>query len=178
MGTVAKEKGHLMKPIMLIFVVLTVGLAQAAGVYKYTNKQGKTSYSDVPIDGAEKIIVPPVMTYKPPVIEKKQPMPDSPANKDADQRVPYQHIEITSPQEQGTVRNNQGNVTVGYLLEPSLQKGDRLELNVDGKISKGLSIQGLVRGEHTISIQVISSSGEVLISSPSITFYLHRHTKL
>lgn len=98
---------------IVLLTVLFVGIAHAE-VYKYTNKQGKTSYSDIPIEGSEEITIPPVMTYKAPVIPKAGPQIIKQKLEQENERVPYKFLGITSPANQGTVRNNQGIVNVSY----------------------------------------------------------------
>lgn len=162
-----------MKYKILLISICLVSVVQA-GVYKYTNKQGKTAYSDTPITGAEKIIVPPVMTYKAPaipvnkapIIEKKTDMG----------RVLYQQVQITSPVEQESIRSNAGAVTVAYNLQPPLQEGDRVELILDGVPQQSFNLQSLSRGKHVVRVSVFNDSGEELISSLDVTFYLLRHS--
>ncbi len=161
-----------MRLIVLVFVMLTVGIGHAA-VYKYINKQGKTAYSDIPVAGAEKVIVPRVMTYTAPVVQQTMQAIKPPSN-----HVDYQHLRITQPSEQATIRNNQGQLTVTYAIEPSLQEGDRLVLLLDGLAQESMSIEGLVRGAHTLSLEVLNAKNEREISSPEVVFYLQHASRL
>ncbi|MBQ0725597.1 MAG: DUF4124 domain-containing protein [Cycloclasticus sp.] len=158
---------------LLILTLFITGLAQA-GVYKYINKQGKVSYSDIPVDGAEKVTVPPVMTYR-----AAKPITAAATGEEVKERqqVGYQRLEITWPEEQGTVRSNQGIVAVEYHIEPALQTGHRLELSVDGKTQDALIVQGLERGEHRLQLHVLGAENAVLLTSQSVTFYLHHQSK-
>jgi hypothetical protein len=159
---------------ILILTLLITGLAQA-GVYKYINKQGKVSYSDTPVEGAEKVTVPPVMTY-----QAVKPITPEPVQEEVEkqQQLGYQRLEITWPEEQGTVRSNQGIVSVKHILEPALQTGHRLELIVDGQTKDGLTVQGLERGEHQVQLRVLDTEKTELLTSPSVTFYLQHQSKL
>jgi len=151
--------------------MLTMGVCHAE-VYKYINKQGKTAYSDIPVAGAEKVVVPPVMTYKAPVIKQAtQTSKKSPSS-----QVTYQYLRITQPSNQAAVRNNQGQLTVKYSIKPSLQEGDRLLLLVDGVSQESMSIDGLLRGQHRLSLQVLDLNNEVLMSSDEVEFYLQKQT--
>lgn len=129
--------------LILIFLSLFVTSYVQADVYKYINKQGKTAYSDKPIQGSEKIVVPPVMTYQAPAIPKTNGPVVADEKTPKIERVPYQILEIISPVAEGTVRSNQGIVKVSYTLTPSLQKGDELVLFVDGKEQLGLTLAGV-----------------------------------
>jgi len=161
-----------MRLIVLLFVMLTMGLCHAE-VYKYTNKQGKTSYSDIPIAGAKKVVVPPVMTYKAPAVQRL-----STTHKPLKDVVSYQRLEITNPVDQSTIRNNQGQLRVNYSIEPSLQEGDRLLLLLDGVRQESMSIDGLVRGQHSLSLEVVNKNDELQISSSTVIIYLQHATRL
>jgi len=161
-----------MRLIALLLVMLTMGICHAE-VYKYTNEQGKTSYSDIPVAGAEKVVVPPVMTYKAPAVKHL-----STTHKPSIDIVSYQHLEITNPVDESTIRNNQGQLSVNYLIEPSLQEGDKLLLLLDGVRQESMSIDGLVRGQHSLSLEVLNANDELQISSPTVIFYLQHASRL
>ncbi|MGB1540710.1 MAG: DUF4124 domain-containing protein [Cycloclasticus sp.] len=167
-----------MKSRVLLICFFLAGAVQA-DIYKYTNKQGKTSYSDTPVTGAEKVFVPPVMTYEAPVqtIEKDKAVQPKDEAEAPSENVPYSTLDIISPIDRGTVRNNQGTVNVTYDLQPALQKGDVVELLIDGVKQLNFDVQGLAPGEHTLQIQVVDSNGGFKITSQKITFYLHRNIK-
>ena len=163
-----------MKTIVFIVSLFIVNIV-LADVYKYTNEQGKTSFSDAPVSGAKKIVVPPVMTYTPPPVVEKE-IEETSTLDGTDVRVPYEQLIITAPQNQGTVRNNEGKLTVAYKIVPGLQAGDKVELFVDGARREGISVEGLVRGQHTVRIQAVNDAGDVQISSPAVTFHLHHQS--
>ena len=120
------------------------------------------------------MIVPPVMTYKAPAI-KVPPSVTVEQNKNLlEQHIPYQFLEITAPSAEGTVRSNEGILNVSYELQPALQKGDRVNLLLDGIKRQGINIEGVERGAHVVSIEVVSENGEMQIRSQDVTFYLQR----
>ena len=165
-----------MKLNILLIGLFAVGFVQA-DVYKYINKQGKTAYSDRPVAGAEKVIVPPIMTYKAPVVPiKSVEQSKASANVSEQERIPYQYIEIIQPKEESTVNDNQGIVNVSYSLQPSLQEGDRVELLIDGVRQLGLTTEGLERGEHTALLEVLNQNNVVQISSARVIFYLYHQS--
>jgi hypothetical protein len=168
-----KHMKYLLTLVTGLFVVITAN----AAIYQYTNKQGKTAYSDVPVKNSKEVIVPPVMTYTPapivvtPVVKEVKTEPKV-------QGEAYKSLVILSPEEQGTVRDNQGNVAVTVDLEPKLQKGDKIELFIDGIKQPALVGLGIERGEHKANLQVVDKEGRVLIQSPEITFFLQHNSKL
>lgn len=161
-----------MKYLFILFIGFFVITASHAEVYKYTNKQGKTSYSDIPINNAVKVKVPPVMTYQP------QPVVIQAMEQVEPTKSRYTVLKIMTPEDEGTVRDNQGNVAVSFTLEPSLLKGDRLELYIDGIKQPALIGLGLNRGEHQVFLQAVSKQGKVWLKSEQTTFYLHHASKL
>jgi len=153
---------------ILLITWLITGLAHAE-IYKYTNKQGKTAYSDTSVRGAEKVVVPPVMTYKAPELPTKAPETNKgSAGASEQERVPYQSIEITRPEADSAVISNEGILNVSYLIQPALQQGDRVELIIDGVRQVGLGAAGLVRGEYTALLEMLNQNDEVQISSQII----------
>lgn len=166
-----------MKYSIFLISVFLVSFVQA-DVYKYTNKQGKTAYSDTPVAGAEKVVLPTVMTYEAAAIPAKKIVAVEQRKELVEENIPYSYLNVISPIEQGTVRSNEGIVNVMYDLQPALQKGDSIELLVDGFTRQGFNIQGIERGAHVVQVQVIDENGDVKISSSSVTFYLQRSSKL
>ena len=165
-----------MKYSIFLLSVIFVSFVQA-DVYKYTNKQGKTAYSDTPVNGAEKVVVPPVMTYEAASIPRKEKVVIGEKKESQEGTTPYSYINVTSPTEQGTVRSNQGIVNVTYQIQPALKAGDKVELFLDGVLQESFNIQGLVRGEHVVMVQVVNEAGELQIKSPEVTFYLHQSSR-
>lgn len=170
------RKGQHMKYSIFLISIFLVSFVQA-DVYKYTNKQGKTAYSDTPVVGAEKVVVPPVMTYEAPTIPTKETAAVEQKKESTEESIPYSYLKVISPIEQSTVRSNQGIVNVSYDLQPALQKGDSIELLVDGVVREGFNIQGIERGAHVVQVQVIAENGDIKISSSRVTFYLQRSSK-
>ncbi|OUR68795.1 hypothetical protein A9Q80_01010 [Cycloclasticus sp. 46_83_sub15_T18] len=161
-----------MRLIVLLFVMLTVGICHAE-VYKYINKQGKTAYSDIPVAGAKKVVVPPVMIYKAPAVQSI-----SPIYTPSVEAVSYQRLEIINPIDQAIIRNNLGKLSVNYRIEPSLQRGDRLLLLLDGVRQESMNIEGLVRGQHSLSLEVVNAKNELRMSSATTVIYLQHATRL
>ena len=94
----------------------------------------------------------------------------------------YTGFSITSPTSDQGVRANDGNVTVHLSLQPVLQSGHTIVLNVDGEdgestnSSSGLMIElnNLSRGQHTVMATVVDEDGKVLIKTETVTFQVLR----
>jgi hypothetical protein len=97
----------------------------------------------------------------------------------------YASIAVTKPAEGSTVFNNAGNVDVTVAVSPALRAdaGDQIVLLVDGhraatQNATRFNLSGIVRGEHTLEAQVVDSSGNALISSKPVKFYMWQASRL
>lgn len=159
----------------LLLSLLTVTVQ--AQIYKWTDSQGNVHFSDKPHQGAQEIELPEVQTYSPP------PVPQANANNQEngeEETDSYESISITQPENEATLRNNQGLVNVSVELKPSLKTGDKLQMIFDGQklgaaqTTPNFIINNVYRGSHTIAVQVVNADGKVLMTSDSITIFMHR----
>jgi hypothetical protein len=163
----------------ILFLIFFASLPVCArDVYKSTNTEGEVIYSDTYIDGAERIRVPD---------EKSPSSTDSgTAGEDAAGRTAalgesgYTSFEIVQPENGATIRNNEGTVTVGLDLSPSLSEGHAIKILVDGSELEGeiratqFSLNNLNRGTHSLVTRIVDADGNDVISSNSITFHLRK----
>jgi len=76
------------------------------------------------------------------------------------------------------VRDAEGQVQIGLLLEPALMEGHRLEVVLDGAPLGGdapgtqLAIKGLAFGSHQLQAQIRDAAGTLVAASPIIRFSL------
>ena len=164
-------------------ILCTIAIAPVwlpAEVYKWADPQGNVIYSDKPHPGAEEIKLPETQAYP-------APQTASPTIKPEQQSFPgYEKIEIATPANDETIRDNTGNINVSIKLEPELQVdlGHKLVLYVDGvKLPQELTstlfqFTNLDRGTHTIHAAVVDSAGKELVSSKPSTFHLKRFSSL
>ena len=156
---------------------LLIALPAAAQIYKYTDADGNTAYSNQPPDGvtAQPVELPPLNSLAP------QP-PPAPSTKSTSQEPPhsaYEVLELTGLSTGDALRANNGTFTISVLIKPRLQAPHLLRLLLDGQPygqSSNLPILQLVnidRGEHSAAVQVINGDN-VLQQSPTVTFTLQR----
>lgn len=154
-------------------------LPAMAEVYKRVNPDGSVEFTDVPSSKEEQpVTLPPPSTYQAPAPVMPQPKtaPQVSASK-------YTALSIVSPANDATLRDNAGNIEVKVSLSPALQAGHKLVLLVDGS-SQGettdntFALTNLERGSHQLTAEVRDAKGETLISSASVTVFLHRHSIL
>jgi hypothetical protein len=97
----------------------------------------------------------------------------------------YSVIAVTKPVDGSTVFNNAGDMEVTVAVSPALRAdaGDRIVLLVDGgrtaeQSATHFQLSGIVRGEHTLEARVVDVSGNTLISSKPVKFYMWQASRL
>lgn len=150
----------------LALVLLLLALPAVAQIYKYTDANGNTAYSNQPPDGtkAETVELPPLNSVNTAAPPPAAPSP-SPAQPQAQQNTAaYQVLALTDLPQDEALRANNGSFTVGVAIQPRLQPGHLLQLLVDGKpygqptnIPR-LQVMALDRGEHSLSVQVLQGA--------------------
>lgn len=167
-----------MRSLMLVLVGLSCFAVQAE-VYKWIDENGKVHYSDEPKNGAKVVKLKEKtqnqITLPPPVALN--------VNTDSDkakaENYNYQ-LNIQSPEQDATIRNNQGKITVISQIEPKLMKSHFLVLFMDDiRVSepqtKGIfQLDNIDRGAHILMVKAIDQNGKVLASSQSKQVFLHR----
>ena len=164
--------------LLLASLLLGLNLAQATTVYKYTDENGNTVFTDKPTKGAETLDVQPVPTIPAiPVPAKTQ----SPA-KAGDFK--YNKIVIVSPEDQKYFINSTQPIVVQVALSPTLRSQDKVQLLLNGAPKGGpisattFTLENVDRGQYSASVNVLDKDGNVVGSSNSITFFVKRQSKL
>lgn len=167
--------------VSVISICLVAGAvlpAMAASVYRHVDAEGNVVYSDEPGAGT-RVDLKPITVVDPtevePRVDSRQPVtPEVPA-------VEYERFVITRPENQQTLPTGQaGNVQVRLAIEPALQRSDRVQLRVDGKISQSpmhtsvFVLSQLPRGEHQLQADLVDAQGQVRLSTPPVTLYVQR----
>lgn len=158
-------------------LLAVLALPASAEIYKYTDANGNTVFTNQPPQGtnAEQVNLPPVNTVAPPPVPT---MPGNSQSKSSTEQV-YSVLEISDVPEEEALRANNGNFTVSVRIAPQLRIGDSLQLLLDGQPYGGRTnsiefpLSNIERGEHSLSVQAFS--GDRLIQqSPTVTFTIQR----
>ncbi|WP_131108212.1 DUF4124 domain-containing protein [Pseudomonas sp. Sample_10] len=165
-----------MRPLFML-LLLPLAFPVVAQIYKYTDADGNTAYSNQPPDGvqAQPVELPPLNSVVP------QPAPGSttPTNTDEQSRNAYEVLELTGLPTTEALRANNGTFTVNVLIKPRLQGPHLFRLVLDdqpygqpGNVPI-LQLVNIDRGLHSLAVQVID--GETVVQqSPSVTFTVQR----
>lgn len=166
----------------LILLGVLLAAAASATTYKWVDSKGVTHYSDRPEPGAVIVELQRAQTFDAPTPAGAQ-RPQA-RDQEATDAVRYQ-LDVWKPENNETFQNTGNVVPVRLRLEPDLQEGHAIWIYLDGKRVDGLAasgtefdLPGIARGTHTLTVVVANTSGESIVSSPPITFYLHQPSLL
>ncbi len=146
-----------------------------AEIYKWTDSTGNVHFSDKPHPGAEEIQLPKVQTYSTPSVPVAAKTSEEITNVSGDT---YEKINIVQPEDQATIRNTEGYVSIIAELQPALKKGDKIQIIFDGsplgepQATTVIALRDINRGSHTLAVQAVSPKGKALITSDPITIFM------
>jgi len=162
----------------LFYILLLIALPAAAQIYKYTDANGNTAYSNQPPDGvqAQPVELPPLNRVEP----QAPSAPPAPGAEDSQSpRNAYDILELAGLPTEEALRANNGTFTVNVLIKPRLRPPHQLRLVLDdepyGQPSNVpiLQLVNVDRGEHRLAVQVID--GQTIIQqSPPVGLSVQR----
>ncbi|MGX9462151.1 DUF4124 domain-containing protein [Shewanella sp. A14] len=165
--------------LILLISLLIISTNIAATVYRWVDENGKVHYSDEPKQNAQAINLNENTQNN--ITIKTLPKPSITSKEET--QIHYT-VTITSPQEEATIRDNNGDFTVNVSVAPKLPRGTLLTLLIDGLItiepqsSPTFEIKGVFRGEHIIIVNAVTQNGKVLASSSPRKIFLHQASLL
>ncbi|WP_047536352.1 DUF4124 domain-containing protein [Pseudomonas sp. 11/12A] len=168
--------------LLSMLLLLSLAFPVMAQIYKYTDADGNTGYSNQPPDGvkAQPVELPPLNSVEsqPP----RKPEPPAKAGNREQPHVTYEVLELTGLPVTEALRANDGTFTVNVLIKPRLQGTHLLRLWLDdqpygqpGNVPS-LQLVNIDRGQHRLAVQVIDGD-TVIQQSPTVTFTLQRMHK-
>ncbi|WP_434767424.1 DUF4124 domain-containing protein [Pseudomonas triticicola] len=164
-----------------LYILLLIALPAAAQIYKYTDANGNTAYSNQPPDGvqAQPLELPPLNRVEPQA-------PSAPQAPTAEQPQPprnaYDILDLAGLPTDEALRANNGTFTVNVLIKPRLQPPHQLRLVLDdapyGQPSNVpvLQLINVDRGEHRLAVQVIDGQTVIQQSQPAVFTVQRVHT--
>ncbi len=153
-----------------------------AQVYRWVDEDGVVHYTDRPVEGAEVVDLPQARgtTFRRPA-PLPSAEPAATAEEDADDGFAYESFRVAQPSDEETLWNIGATLDVSLSLIPALRAGHQIEVWFDGSVlenrasgSLSFTIPEVYRGTHTLWARVLDSSGQVLIQSNEITFYVQQ----
>jgi len=169
----------------IILCLLFSSSSVLAEMYKWVDQEGNISYSDTPpYKGAESLDAPAITTMPATTVPKKKATKTN--QPDEEKTTIYSYLRITSPENDATIQNNEGNFSVAIAVKPSLdiKSGHYFSLSMDGKVvqdklsGSSANMSNIDRGSHKISVSVKNKKGKTLRKSKAVTVHLHRRSIL
>lgn len=165
-----------------LYVLLALAAPAFAGqtVYKWVDEKGVTHFSDQPTAGAEKV----EMSAG---ANRTADPPPSYASSGSEEPTAkagpaYSRFVIVSPQQDQSIINTGGKVTVQLAATPSIGAGHTVALYLDGAPVSDFNSSGnsyefsnLPRGTHTVKA-VVSEAGRTLQETPVVTFHVRQES--
>lgn len=147
-------------------------------VYKGKDADGNVLFSDKPLPDSEKIEIKPAQTYTPAPLPK-----DGSKNKSEEPaEVSHYEVNIIEPQNDQTMTTDIQSVRVSLSVKPDLQKGDKVQVFLNGKPfgqlsdSLNFALPRLDRGAYVLKAQIVSEKDPAKVKGESapITFFQRR----
>lgn len=165
-----------MQPLLML-LLLSFVFPVMAQIYKYTDADGNTAYSNQPPDGvtAQPVELPPLNNIEHPPL----PAPPTDTVNHQQPHSTYEVLQLTGLPTEEALRANNGTFTVSVLIKPRLKAPHLLRLLLDGQPygqTSNVPILQLVnidRGEHSLAVQVVDGE-DALQQSPTVTFTVQR----
>ncbi|RMQ42202.1 hypothetical protein ALQ04_01011 [Pseudomonas cichorii] len=168
--------------LCLICLLLLTTWPAVAQIYKYTDANGNTAYSNQPPDGtkAEAVVLPPLNSVDTSTMQRNSaPAPQEQREVQQQPSAFYQTLELTDLPTDEALRANNGTFTIGVRIQPRLQQPHQLQLLVDGNPYgqpsnvPRLQVVNIDRGEHSFAV-VVKSGEHIVQQSPTITLTVQR----
>jgi hypothetical protein len=164
---------------LVVLGLLLIAMPGLAQVYTYVDAQGNRVFTDQPRPGnARKVQLPPGNRMPTPgsgntsttPIESPQPEP----------LFRYEMLRLLIPEPDATIRSTAGELIVTATSEPSLQRGHRYRLLLDGKPtaepgpSPVFALKNVDRGTHHLAVEILDEQGRIVERTANQPFHMQR----
>lgn len=165
---------------MLAGLLIALSLPAQAAVYRQVDAQGNVTFTDEPGSGAEEIQVKPVTTV---TLPKPEAVQEQLQQQDSEQQDTYERVGFSFPGNDEAFHSGSGDIDFQVQSSPALRRGHKFEVTLDGQpvgqtTSGTVSVQNVDRGTHRASVHVINQAGQRIQSGESVTFTIHRPSRL
>jgi len=166
---------HRIAPLLL----LALALPASAQIYKYTDANGNTVFTNQPPGGvqSEEVKIQQPNTVK---VAPSKPLDTTTGDADEQGMKAYERLELADIPDDEALRANNGTFSVTVVMEPALRQGHAVRLNLDGQpyddpsAAATRQLTNIDRGEHQLSVEVVDAQGQVIQASAPQTFTVQR----
>ncbi len=162
--------------------MLVAAMALADGAYKWVDEDGVVNFSDVPVEGAEVVNLSEYSRTTGASLTRARPA-DRDTSDNSAAPTPafrYESISIAVPGAEETLWNIAGILNVTVRVSPPLQSGHQIRAYVDGEArtigGTSFTIDEVYRGVHNLQVEVVDSTGKLMIRSQTNRFYVQQNT--
>jgi hypothetical protein len=162
--------------------MLVAAMALADGAYRWVDEDGIVHFSDVPVEGAEVVNISEYSRTTGASLTRARPENRS-ARGDAATPAPafrYESISIDVPGAEETLWNIEATLNVTVNVIPPLQSGHQIRAYFDGESrmvgSTSFTIEEVFRGVHNLQVEIVDSTGKLMIRSVTNRFYVQQNT--
>lgn len=170
---------------VLTLLLLTSFGADAAKVYSWVDGNGITHYTDAPPPNksAKEVdlrVAPLLGSNTPRSVQVDNFNSLTGADAKKEKEAAKLAIELLSPEQGSTLRDNTGNIVFQGNISPKPPTQYDVRLILDGQaapiVNNSLSIrvENVDRGAHEAQLELLAKDGTILAKSSAVTFYLHR----
>jgi hypothetical protein len=158
-----------LKLIFLAFLIFYLPILFGE-VYKTVDEDGNIIFTDRPTTNSEEIKLKELKTTE--TVKPSSSSSGSASRGKNTADFSYKKLFVSKPADGSSIRSNTGNVSISVNSEPSLRSGHRILITMNGKeLSKGtgksVSLTNVDRGTHTVTVSIIDSSSNTIISTSS-----------
>lgn len=165
---------------LVLLLALLASSVSVAQIYKYTDANGNTVYTNQPPGGskAKEVNLPPLNSVSPSTPAPAAEPPPSAVQPAAPNQA-YSVLALAGLPGEEALRANNGTFTVGVALTPKLLPGHMLQLVLDGNPYGApsnvprLQVINADRGEHNLAVRVLAGE-EMVQQSETVTFTVQR----
>ncbi|MDT8408299.1 MAG: DUF4124 domain-containing protein [Wenzhouxiangellaceae bacterium] len=169
--------------LLAMVVALYCMAVSAQEIYKTVDANGNTVYTDQkPSEDAEPVVLRKLTVVDPVDLGDVEAVLGDSEDGNGEDTGSRPGLRILSPQAGETIQNTAYRLEVQTALDGRLPSGAQMVYRIDGEIretSRALSttLSEIFRGEHSLTVEVQSSAGQVL-ESESVTFFMRQHSRL
>jgi hypothetical protein len=169
---------------ILTLMLLTSFDVDATRVYSWVDGNGVTHFTDAPPPGQKAkevdLRVAPLIGSSPRSVQVENFNSLTGVDTKKEKEAVKLAIELLSPEQGSTLRDNTGNVVFQGQISPKAPAQYDVRLLLNGKaapvVKNGLAVrvENLDRGAHQAQLELLAKDGTILAESKVVTFYLHR----
>lgn len=162
--------------ILALAALLLSPPAVSQEIYRWVDKNGVVHFADQP--GAPDAVLIGIKSVSGPAEEPRTAPPYVSESSPPDPAPDYRSLAITRPAMDEAFFGTAASVAVELQLDTDLRPGDEVAIFLDGRRvpSNGLSaeLSAVPRGTHFLRAAVLDPNGNVLVSSPQVTFHIRQ----